>query len=386
MPVPSLNSRLGPAPSRAGRIVPGGVRRWRVERDRRAGCAATRALSRFVARSTPLNGVALRVAIVAAMAVAVPGGASADNLLRPFAGATSVPAGSPEPVGGAGSIVMAPPAAGPVHAPVAPDPAASALAPAVAASVAAAPVSPSSPSSPSPPAAAHAGHIPVMTAGLPPGVTPGVPPSAPWRVVGLPHQRKPFTRFSVAELAGHVGLRVEASLSYGNLVHPLNLPAGQALGPSWHVSWQGRVDAPNPAADLHTRGGDDTAVKVCVLWELPLDNVPFVERQMLRLLRSQSDVPLPAATVCYVWDAHLPRGSELDSAFTRRLRYVVLRSGDDPLHQWTAERRDIVADFHRLFGAEAPELPPIAAVAVGADADNTQGHSLAWVADLVLEP
>ena len=209
----------------------------------------------------------------------------------------------------------------------------------------------------------------------------GSAPAAPWRALGLPHQTKPFTRFSVVELDGHRALRIEADASYGNLVHPLQWSTASA-----HLAWQWRVDELNRAVDLHVRQGEDTALKVCVLWDLPIKQVPFLERQFLRLARANSDVYLPAATVCYVWDAHLPPGTALDSPFTRRLHFIVLRSGDAPLHQWTAERRDIVADFRRLFGGETDSLPPIIGIAVGADADNTHGHSLAHVADLVLEP
>lgn len=209
----------------------------------------------------------------------------------------------------------------------------------------------------------------------------GSTPGAPWRVVGLPHQSKPFTRFAVVDLDGHRALRVEADASYGNLVHPLE--TAEALH---HLAWQWRVDEPNPAADLRSRQGDDIALKVCTLWDLPIERVPFFERQVLRLARAHAGEALPAATVCYVWDAHLPPGTELPSPFTRRLRYVVLRSGGDPIHAWTSERRDIAADFMRLFGAETPELPVLLGIAVGADADNTRGHSLAHATDLVLEP
>ena len=51
---------------------------------------------------------------------------------------------------------------------------------------------------------------------------------------------------------------------------------------------------------------------------------------------------------------------------------------------WRDERRDIAADFRQLFGDESPEVPEILAIALGADADNTRGRSLAHVADLVL--
>ena len=51
--------------------------------------------------------------------------------------------------------------------------------------------------------------------------------------------------------------------------------------------------------------------------------------------------PVPAATVCYVWDAKIAAGTSLDNAFTRRMRYLVVRSGDNALSDWQSERRDI---------------------------------------------
>jgi len=64
----------------------------------------------------------------------------------------------------------------------------------------------------------------------------------------------------------------------------------------------------------------------------------------------------------------------------------VVQSGSGKLQQWIAERRDVAADFQRLYGAESDRLPPILGVAVGADADNTRTQSLAFVGDLALEP
>jgi len=67
------------------------------------------------------------------------------------------------------------------------------------------------------------------------------------------------------------------------------------------------------------------------------------------------------------------------------VRYLVLRGRGDAQREWRREERDLRADFERAFGDEAKGSPPLQAVAVAADADNTQGHSLAWVADLVLQ-
>ena len=209
----------------------------------------------------------------------------------------------------------------------------------------------------------------------------GGAPAAPWHVAGLPKQTKPFTTFSVIDLDGRRAVRIEANNSYGNLVYPLTPPR-----PLARLAWQWRADELIGADDLHIKTGDDTALKVCLFFDLPLDKVPFVERQLLRYARGRSDEALPAATVCYVWDAHLPVGTAIDNAFTRRIRYKVLQSGPARLHEWTPERRDVAADFMELFSDEADAAPPVTGVAVGADADNTHSHSLAHVADVVLEP
>ena len=209
----------------------------------------------------------------------------------------------------------------------------------------------------------------------------GAAPAEPWQFAGLPHQRKPATRFAVVDLDGRRALRIEADASYGNLVHPLHVQAD-----GLKLAWQWRVDDFVEDADLHQRGGDDSAVKVCVFFDLPMGRVPFVERQVLRMARAASHQALPASTVCYVWDTKLPAGTSLHNAFTHRVRYIVLESGPALGKRWVAERREIAADFTRLFGDESAAVPPVIGIAVGADADNTRGRSLAYVADLVLAP
>jgi hypothetical protein len=219
-----------------------------------------------------------------------------------------------------------------------------------------------------------AGLVP-LTAGT------GPEPPAPWHAVGLPLQQKPYTRFSVVEIGGVRVLRLDADHSYGNLVH--SLPGSE---PWRTLSWRWRVDVPNDHANLRLTGGDDAAAEVCVMFDLPMDSVPFLEQQFVRLSRLRSKELLPTATVCYVWDAHFAPGTTLDNAFTRRMRMIVLRGQGTPLMSWSRERHDVRADFMALFGDETQEVPPIIGVSVSADADNTQTRTLSFIADLVLEP
>jgi hypothetical protein len=202
-----------------------------------------------------------------------------------------------------------------------------------------------------------------------------------WRVATLPQQKPPVTRFTPERVQGREALRVEADGSYGNLVHGL----AKASVPST-LAWSWRVQAPAPANDLRTKAGDDAAIKVCMSFDLPLEQVPFWERQGLRLARARSGEPLPAATLCWVWGGRDPRGTVLANAYSRRVRYIVLRSAADATDTWMEERRDVAADFVLAFGDEAPQPPPVTALIVAGDADNTGGRSVAFVADLRLEP
>jgi hypothetical protein len=63
---------------------------------------------------------------------------------------------------------------------------------------------------------------------------------------------------------------------------------------------------------------------------------------------------------------------------------MVLQGRDSPLGRWREEGRDLRADVLGAFGDEFRELPHIVAVLVGADADNSGGHGLGYVAGLSL--
>lgn len=206
---------------------------------------------------------------------------------------------------------------------------------------------------------------------------------APWRVVGVPGGKIPLTSFSMVDVDGHKVLRVAASKSYGNLVHDLPLRAPAA---GLRLNWRWRLEDALQGADLHTRQGDDSPLKVCVLFDMPLQKLGLIERNMFRIARAASAEKLPSATLCYVWDDKLSPETMLPNAYTARVRMIVATSGIRQLGQWVEQSRDVAVDFRRAFGAESDALPPMLAVLVGGDADNTGGLSMGYVDDVRLAP
>jgi hypothetical protein len=204
---------------------------------------------------------------------------------------------------------------------------------------------------------------------------------APWRVVTLPKIPR-HTRYTIAESDGRRAVRAEADAAYASVVHPVN--ADIADTPVLRFAW--RADRFPAGSDLTTKAGDDLAAKVCVLFDVPLERLSFVDRARVRLARRLFDPELPAATVCYVWERTLPVGRWLDNIYTDRVRMLVVRSGaNGEQGRWFDERRDLRADFMQAFPAEAAAgVPRVAAVAFATDADNTKSQASAWFGDLAL--
>ena len=199
---------------------------------------------------------------------------------------------------------------------------------------------------------------------------------APWHVVTLPKLPR-HTRYDIVAVDGEYVLRAVADGSYANLLHPLAGERAQRL------SWRWRVEQPIEKSDLTRKSGDDVPARVCVLFDLPLGRLTFTDRLKVKAARALFDPGLPAASICYVWDRRLAPGTWLANAYTDRVQMLVLRRGG--YGAWAEESRDLAADFARAFPHEARDgLPPLAAVGVSADGDNTGGASLAYFGDLRL--
>jgi Protein of unknown function (DUF3047) len=234
--------------------------------------------------------------------------------------------------------------------------------------------------SPAVPAAAATAPLGPLTAG---------PTAEGWRFVGLAHKPDiPPSVFEPGSVDGVAGVRIVNRSSYGTWAHAWRGPAGT-------LQWRWRLDEPlsggTRPADIRRQDGDDIALKVCVLFDHPLERVPFGERTLLRLARTVSGEALPAATVCYLWDPAQASNASGANPYSRRVRYLVLQGKTAPLQRWVRESRDVAADFVRLFGDELPPaspgsdtraVPPASAVVIGGDSDNTQARSSGWVAQL----
>jgi hypothetical protein len=206
---------------------------------------------------------------------------------------------------------------------------------------------------------------------------PGALP-APWRLLVAPRAHAPEA--GLVDDAGVTVLRVHSADAAGTAAQPL------AVDPSRSpvLAWRWKIDRVVEAADLATKAGDDFAARVYVFFDVPSAQLPLGARVKLVLARLLYGEALPAAALCYVWDNRHPAGTSAWSAYTDRVRVIVLESGSARAGEWVGERRDVAADYRAAFGADAP-LHEVSGVAAGNDTDQTGESATAWFGDFRFE-
>ncbi len=126
------------------------------------------------------------------------------------------------------------------------------------------------------------------------------------------------------------------------------------------LNWSWRVDQVLSGLDERTKTGDDYPARVYVAVS---GGAAFWKTRSL----------------IYVWSSNQPTGATWNNAFTSNARVMALRSGIKEAGRWVNEKRDIRADFQKLFG-EA--ITAIDGVAVMTDADNSAQRATAWYGDI----
>jgi len=181
------------------------------------------------------------------------------------------------------------------------------------------------------------------------------PEKAGWRIVAMPGVAA--ARFSV-DADGT--LEVEAKAAVGWMWRPVR---GQASA-STRAQWSWRAEEGVGPTDLTRRGADDRALAVYFVFSEPTSHVG----NPMSLITSGS-----ARALVYVFGGNRPRGAVVSSPHMKaRGKFIVLRPGDAPHGQWLDEEVDLPGDYARIFGGKRP---PLVAIAISSDSDDTGGHN-----------
>ncbi|MBY0269024.1 MAG: DUF3047 domain-containing protein [Burkholderiales bacterium] len=185
----------------------------------------------------------------------------------------------------------------------------------------------------------------------------------------------PRTRYTLVDDAGITVVRAESKAAASGLSKPLRVDPAEF---PW-LRWRWKIDNLINNADLRSKEGDDFPARLYVMFDYPLEKLSLAERSKLRLARALFDPDLPAATLCYVWDNKSPPETIVPSAYSDRVRLIVVASGAARVGRWTDFERNVAADFRAAFGDEAP---PVKAIAIATDTDNTGAFATSYFGDI----
>lgn len=127
------------------------------------------------------------------------------------------------------------------------------------------------------------------------------------------------------------------------------------------MNWSWRIDKKLGKLNEQSKQGDDYAARVYVI----------VDGGIL---------PWNTKALNYVWSSNQPRGTTWGNAFLpKNAKMTAVRGSQDKAGGWVREKRNVRADFKRIFGKDITEID---GVAIMTDTDNGKGQATAAYGDI----
>lgn len=189
---------------------------------------------------------------------------------------------------------------------------------------------------------------------------------------------RPVTAYGLAQADGRTALHALAQSSTSGVRCDVDIDLTER---PW-LRWEWRVDQIPAAATVADDDQDDSPARLVLGFAGDHRRLPLRDRLFADQVELFTGGVLPFATLCYVWDGQAARETVLPYARSGRIRYLVVESGTGGLGQWHAYRRNVAADYQRVYGE-----PPGRLIGVGVltDSDDLKGSAEAWYGDLVIE-
>ncbi len=130
------------------------------------------------------------------------------------------------------------------------------------------------------------------------------------------------------------------------------------------LQWDWKVVELPRGADLRQKTASDSTGHPLLVWPRP----PAILRSRL---------------IGYVWDLALAPDTIVKSAKAGGVYFIVVRSGAADLGTWKTERRDVRADYRRVFEEDAPD-PEVIALSI--DTNDTRAPAACVIGQIAFTP
>lgn len=201
---------------------------------------------------------------------------------------------------------------------------------------------------------------------------------------GLPKGWKPLTfekikrhtKYSLKHENGDYFVKAESNVSASGIykeveINPKEYP---------YLSWRWKVENTIKKGDARKKEGDDYPARIYVTFRFNPDKASFFEKMKYGMVKKIRGRYPPKGAINYIWANRLSKGKAIDSAYTDRSKMIAVESGTENLNEWLKEKRNIYADYKKLFKEEPPMINGIFLMT---DSDNTKESATAYYDDII---
>jgi len=173
-----------------------------------------------------------------------------------------------------------------------------------------------------------------------------------------------------------VVIKADSSASASGLFRELR------IDPKKHpfVKWRWKVNNVLKKSDVHRREGDDYPARIYIAFEDVPGELDLIEKVKSEAIRLMYGKPPPSSAITYLWESKEPIGTVSSAFYSNRVKMIVVESGEEKLHQWVTEERNVYEDFKRVFGMEPPI---ISSDTTATETDNTGESATAYFGDII---
>jgi hypothetical protein len=150
------------------------------------------------------------------------------------------------------------------------------------------------------------------------------------------------------------------------------------------LHWRWKVDRALSIEDERAKPGDDFAARVYVMFRFQPEKASLFQRMRHQVRVLAYDVEPPGTALSLVWSSRQPEGASWKSPYSDESAMQVVASGATrETGTWYNESVDIVSAYRKAFGTSHP---PLLALGVMTDADNSCGRAIAGFAEFRFSP
>jgi hypothetical protein len=183
------------------------------------------------------------------------------------------------------------------------------------------------------------------------------------------------TRYRIVMEGNRKVLKAESRSSASGLIRKISIDPNEYP----FIKWSWKATGIYAKGDVTRKEGDDYPARIYITFAYDPSTVSFLERAKYRAAKMVHGEYPPSGAISYIWASKAPPGRMVPNPYTKRVMMIPVESGKDRLNTWVHEERNILRDYQKAFGSEAPI---ISGVAVMTDSDNTGDATTAYYGDI----